>query len=286
MAAGVPGGVRLTAVRRERRLTLVIPPDHSARKREPSIMPTTDPLPDLIPAARPTLADAVADQLAARIVEGELRPGARLPGERDLSTRLAVSRIVVREALGRLAERGLIDVRPGVGTFVAAVDDFHVTDPLRLYLRRRRVDAKHLFELRFALEPAIAAAAARAQGRGRVDEATLAALRDSVATTEALATAADAAERETFARTDLRFHELLARASGNPLFDLLLAPLIDPLLDVRRRGVAVPGARERATTGHRHILDAVVAGNDHAAEAAMRAHLHDVASWLTPQEAP
>jgi GntR family transcriptional regulator, transcriptional repressor for pyruvate dehydrogenase complex len=245
-------------------------------------MPPTDTLPDLTPAARPSLADAVAEQLAARIVDGELRPGARLPGERDLSTRLSVSRIVVREALGRLAERGLIDVRPGVGTFVAAIDDVSVTDPLRLYLRRSRLDARHLFELRFALEPAIAAAAAREVREGRVDAATLAALAESVATTDALATAPAAAERETFARSDLRFHDLLAHASGNPLFALLLAPLIDPLLDVRRRGVTLPGARERATAGHRRVLQAVTAGDDVAADTSMRAHLHDVASWLTP----
>jgi GntR family transcriptional regulator, transcriptional repressor for pyruvate dehydrogenase complex len=243
-------------------------PDHDA---------TASALHDLAPAVRTSLTDAVADQLADAIVERELGPGARLPGERDLALQFRVSRIVVREALVRLAQRGLVEIRPGVGTFVARLAETSVTEPLRLYLRRHRVGQASLFEVRGALEPAIAAAASRA-----ATDAQLAGMAANLERTFALVDATDRDEGavEAFAWADLEFHQLLAASSGNPLFELLLAPLIDRLLDVRRRGARLPGTARRAAEGHRAVFEAV-AGRDAAlASARMVDHLHDVERWL------
>lgn len=235
-------------------------------------------LPELAPATRVYLTDAVVGQLAEAIVERELRPGDRLPGERDLALRFRVSRIVVREALVRLAQRGLVEVRPGVGTFVARLSEASVTDPLRLYLRRHRVAHASLFEVRHALEPAIAAAASRAA----TDEG-LAGIADNLERTFALVDATEPPDRggrdaavEAFAWADLEFHQLLAAASGNALFELLLAPLID---DVRRRGAQLPGTARRAAEGHRAVFGAVAGRDPALAAARMTAHLHDVQSW-------
>ena len=242
-------------------------------------------LPDLAPAERTSLTDAVAIQLADAIVERELGPGERLPAERDLAARLRVSRIVVREALGRLAQRGLVEVRPGVGTFVASPPEHAVTDTLQLYIRRHRIGNEHLFEVRHALEPAIAAAASR-----HADEEQLAALSSNVERTAALAARmderVDEGTAEAFAWTDLEFHNMLARAGGNPLFELLLAPLIDRLLDVRRIGVRLPGTARRAAQGHRAVLRAVAARDPDAAARHMREHLRDVQSWLPSTPTP
>lgn len=251
-------------------------PVHDARE------PT---LPGLAPALRTSLTDAVVDQLADAIVERELGPGERLPGERDLALQFRVSRIVVREALVRLAQRGLVEVRPGVGTFVARMSATSVTDPLRLYLRRHRIGHASLFEVRHALEPAIAAAASRA-----ATEAQLAAMAANLERTFALADAPDADAVEAFAWADLEFHQLLAAASGNALFELLLAPLIDRLLDVRRRGARLPGTARRAAEGHRAVFAAVASRDAALAAERMSTHLHDVQRWLTeaiahPQEA-
>lgn len=236
-------------------------------------------LPDLAPAERMSLTDTVARSLADAIVERDLGPGERLPAERDLAVRLRVSRIVVREALGRLAQRGLVAIRPGVGTFVASPPEHAVTDTLHLYIRRHRIGYEHLFEVRHALEPAIAAAASR-----NADEEQLAALASNVERTAALAATIDEGATqgatEAFAWSDLEYHQLLAQASGNTLFELLLAPLIDRLLDVRRIGVRLPGTARRAAEGHRAVFHAVVARDPDAAARHMRAHLHDVQSWL------
>ena len=248
----------------------------------------TPPLPRLAPAARSSLSDSVADQLAHLILDYELGPGARLPSERGMAEQLRVSRIVVREALGRLAQRGLIEVRPGVGAFVARMRASSVSDPLRLYIRRHQVAQAQLFELRHALEPAVAAAASRT---ANADQRR--ALVGNVARTEALAhelehaltAAGDGTDPddtlEAFAWSDLEFHRLLAAASGNPLFELLLEPLIDPLLDVRRAGARLPGAATRAAAKHRAIAQAVAEADAEGAAQRMRAHLQEVEAWLT-----
>lgn len=245
-----------------------------------------------------SLPDAVSDRLAGRILDGELTAGDRLPGERELAEQLGVSRIVVRESLGRLQARGLIEIRPGVGAFVVPMPDHSVTEPLGLYIRRHGVGHAHLFEVRRALEPQIAAAAAR-----RHDPRALALL---AATQRRTAAAAADLERastepdddahdgearrdehlEAFAWADLSFHVHLAQASGNPLFELLLLPLVEPLLEVRRAGARRPGAADRATAEHAAILAAVVAGDPAEAAAAMAHHLDSVVALLQPTGTP
>lgn len=236
------------------------------------------PAPELGPISRTSLTDETVACLQRWILARSDAGPTRLPSERDLAQRLQVSRIVVREALGRLTTRGLLEVRPGVGTFIAPVRDASVTEPLRLYLARRELRTDDLFGLRLALEPAIAAAASE-----RADAATVQRLRDAVERIDAVAGAIDPSDPDTleaFAWSDLAFHQELAHASGNPLFDLLLAPLIDRLLEVRRAGARVPGAVATANEGHGAVLRAVEAGDAEAAAVAMRAHLHEVRALL------
>ncbi len=239
--------------------------------------PAEPALPDLAPAARTSLTEAVAGQLAEAIIERDLGPGARLPAERDMAKQLRVSRIVVREALGRLAQRGLVEIRPGVGTFVARLRGSSVTEPLRLYIRRHRISHAHLFEVRHALEPAIAAAAST-----NASDTHLAAMASNLERTFALVAAIDQHDDavEAFAWTDLEFHQLLAAASGNPLYALLLAPLIDRLLEVRRVGARLPGTARRAAEGHKDVFDAVAARDPESATKRMTEHLQTVQNWL------
>jgi len=235
----------------------------------------------LEPASRVSLAATVADQLAARILDDHLSQGDRLPSERDLATQLRVSRLVVREALRTLTERGLIEVRPGVGAFVVPMPSGAVTRPLALYLQRNNVALAHLFQLRHALEPGIAAAAA-----GAAQPAALAHLAANLDATATLVNELEAgvAAHDEFAWLDLQFHQLLAEATGNPLFQLVLDPLIDRQLEVRREGAQVPGAARRAHDGHAAVLRAVSARDAAAAAAAMDEHLTTVEGWLTDIE--
>lgn len=224
----------------------------------------------LDPVSRTSLTESVVERVEHWIVSSRQPAGARLPSERELARRFAVSRIVVREALGRLEARGLIEVRAGVGTFVAEAKAASAAASLSLFLSRSEVGLEHLFDVRLALEPAMAAAAARS-----ADEEAIAAMFATVDLTDGivrdLSREPDAVE--SYAWADLEFHQLLAQASDNPLYDVLLAPLIDRLLDVRRSGALLPGAARRANAGHRKVLDAVAAHEPGRAAEAMRGHL-------------
>jgi GntR family transcriptional regulator, transcriptional repressor for pyruvate dehydrogenase complex len=235
------------------------------------------------PVPRTHLSASVAERLAEAMQTGALEVGERLPGERELARRLRVSRIVVREALKALGERGLVEVRPGIGTFVVALDAAVATRPLSRFIRHRRVDSAHLFEVRRALEPAVAAyAAARAAGE------PLEALRVNLQRTAGIVARLDGAPAlvEGFAWADLEFHQLLAAATGNALFEMLLSPLLENLLDVRRAGTQLPGAARRAHDDHRRILERVIARDAAGARRAMRDHLIAVEGWITAAEAP
>src|ERR1700723_2192398 len=74
----------------------------------------------LAPVARQSVVDAVADRLRSEILSGRLRPGARLPSERELSLALGVNRLTLRASLARLEALGLIATRHGAGTVVAS----------------------------------------------------------------------------------------------------------------------------------------------------------------------
>jgi GntR family transcriptional repressor for pyruvate dehydrogenase complex len=91
------------------------------------------------------------------------------------------------------------------------------------------------------------------------------------------------ANRDDFARNDVEFHAALARATGNPLFPLLLDAVADVLLEVRRTGYDVPGTPARALRHHADILQQVRLGDSEGARQAMRTHLSE--SWDTQSRA-
>ena len=98
------------------------------------------------------LSDQIADQLEAMIADGTLKPGARLPAERQLSERLGVSRPSLREGIQKLASKGLLSTRQGGGTFVTETLTTSFSDPL-LALLKDRPDAEFdTLEVRKELE--------------------------------------------------------------------------------------------------------------------------------------
>jgi GntR family transcriptional repressor for pyruvate dehydrogenase complex len=86
----------------------------------PSLEPDLQALATLAPVARQSVVDAVADRLRGEILSGRLRPGTRLPSERELSLALGVNRLTLRASLARLEALGLITTRHGAGTVVAS----------------------------------------------------------------------------------------------------------------------------------------------------------------------
>jgi len=249
--------------------------------------PGADAVADLAPESpfsslpRTSLWTTAVEQIRDLIDSGRLRPGDRLPGERELCQRLGISRVSLREAIRVLESAGYLEVHQGRGTFVLTPPAPADGDLLAAWIREHDGVVHHLFELRLLVEPGIAALAAQ-----RRSPEELAAMRASVA---ARAEAAAADDRETANRADAEFHRLLAVATGNPVVGSLVPGMMQVIGEERQASLAVPGQLERAAAGHREILDAVAHGDPAAAERTMRRHLEDairhIELWLAGERA-
>src|SRR2546430_9607739 len=128
-----------------------------ARRRGPA----GDEAMSIAPIKSTRISEAIVRQVKAMIAEGRLKSGDQLPPERDLAQKFVVSRTSVREALRALESLGLIEIRPGEGTFVRGVSVESLIEPLALAMLSHREAIGELFEARRLLDPAIAALAAR-----------------------------------------------------------------------------------------------------------------------------
>ncbi len=217
--------------------------------------------------------DDVVEQLREAILSGRIRPGDRLPGERQLCESFGVGRPTLREALRSLEATGLIEVRPGKGGGSYAVTPSEATlgDALASLVNLRGASLEDLAEFRVDFEGENAAWAAR-----RADAGDIAALEAIVA--EARAIAADAPRRRQVASVDVRWHEALARATKNRLRIGIALGIHDAVMrrhaavmrpaDAGEHAAAIPADIDR-------ITQAVAAGDGEAARRLMRAHIED-----------
>jgi GntR family transcriptional repressor for pyruvate dehydrogenase complex len=204
-----------------------------------------------------------------QILSGKYAAGDLLPSERSISVEMNVSRSVVREAINRLASLGLVRSVHGSGTRVEAPSGRPITEGYQRLLRQGEVDLAHLAQVRLPLETTIAGLAARHRTDdhlGRMEQAQL--------------ILAQRGALELQVRADLDFHALLAEASGNSLFGLMLAPIQELLVESRRRTLGRHGAR-LAYEHHEAILDAVRRNDEAGAVDAMRRHLETNVRHLT-----
>ncbi|HEY7305529.1 MAG TPA: FadR/GntR family transcriptional regulator [Bryobacteraceae bacterium] len=213
----------------------------------------------------PGLAERAETQLEDLIVQKSLKPSDRLPSERELGLQLGVSKTVVREAIRTLAAKGLVEIRPGSGTYVRDFSGEVMTQQISLLLRSGKLEAHHIHEVRSALEVEIAGFAAE-----RASSADLEALDATI-----LVLAAKSLTAMAFAEADVAFHQRLATAAGNPLFVVLMGAINDVMVEVRLQ--AFEHYREavvkRAIHFHSEILHQVRTRNAGGARQAMEEHL-------------
>jgi DNA-binding FadR family transcriptional regulator len=222
--------------------------------------------------ARADLVSQVARHFEECILSGSLAPGDLLPSEREISAELDVSRSVVREALGRLASLGLVQSVHGSGTRVATANGKAISVGYQHLLRQGEVHLSHLAAVRLPLETTIASLAATQRTEEHLER-----LR---ATQKVLGNRRGSLEAHV--QADLEFHAILAEASGNPLFGLVLAPIQELLIESRRRTLGQHGI-ELAHEHHAAILAAVQARDVAGAAAAMRYHLETNYKHLVEQ---
>lgn len=221
----------------------------------------------------PTVSARIAELIKRQIAEGTLRPGDRLPAERELALQLGVARSPLREALRELKAQGFL--APGKGrqrTLVASVADVTIGDPLARLLRSGSGQFLDLIELRQGLEVQAAGLAAR-----RRTPADVADLRGILAKMEGAQ-----GRRHTLeaAKLDAAFHGTVANTTHNVLYMHVTAELvrllhenIPRILDILYTNLA--SARDLLDQ-HRRIVEAIEEGDEEGARGAMSEHLAHV----------
>lgn len=220
----------------------------------------------------PTLSDRVTDRVLTMISTAALRPGDRLPSERDLATSFGVSRTVVREALRSLAAKGVLDVRTGSGATVARVDAERASEALRLFVQSAHhgesdsaVSYEQINDVREMIETRVTRIAA-----DLATDQDLAGLRRIHAQFESVPD-----DPEEASRLDVAFHRAIAASTHNPLYLIMLDSIEPVLLDIRRKTLSVSGRPVRAASAHAVILGCLIDHDAAGAEQAMEDHLQD-----------
>ncbi|SNS45805.1 transcriptional regulator, GntR family [Granulicella rosea] len=206
----------------------------------------------------------VVDHVRGLVASGELRPGDRLPPERELAKKLKISRSSLRAGIGFLAAMGVLKSRHGAGTFVANGPPALDSSSLSVLGALHGFMPWQMFEARLVLEANIASLAAeRATGEH------IAELAEEVA--EMYASLTDPQE---YLIHDVRFHRTIARAAGNPILGALMETITANLYDTRRMTVDHSVDLKESAEMHREIYRAIRSKNPAGARQAMERHLN------------
>lgn len=224
----------------------------------------------------PRISDAVASTLERRILEGSLKPGDRLPAERELALELGVSRPSLREAIQKLASKGMLQSRQGGGTFVTAALEKSFLDPWQEMMGSYPNLREDMLEFRRMIEGQAAEWAAE-----RATDADLLRLEQAFATLQASFQGDDTEKRSD---ADIAFHQAIGDASHNVLIGHLSSALLRLMHDNIRLNLGelkmVPAASRLLMNQHAAIQSAITERKPQAARAAAETHIDFVRETL------
>jgi DNA-binding FadR family transcriptional regulator len=229
------------------------------------------------PEGADVLHNTVLDTIGSDITAGLLADGDVLTLDR-IQERFGVSRTVARESMRVLESMGLVRSRRRVGITVQPRSSWNVFDPRVIWWRLsgpgRDEQLRSLTELRIAVEPLAAAAAARsASGQERARAMDLAA---------EMRTLGEAGRLDDFMERDVAFHTLLLRASGNEMFGALSDVVAAVLRGRTQLGLMPHQPVPEALDLHERVAASVARGEPSAAEAAMTELLAEVRGAMLP----
>jgi len=221
----------------------------------------------LLKIIRPVRSGQTTEQVVARVYElikkEELKPGERLPPERELAKLLGISRPSLRAGLSSLISMGVLQSRQGAGTFIVDGPPALDSEPLRLLAELHGFSFDHMFETRSILEVGAAGLAAEnATGE------QLASMSEEIAEMFAALT-----DPQQFLVHDMNFHRAVASASGNPTLATLVEMVSVILYERRRDSIARAHDFHEALELHRAIYRAIRARKPDEARAAMSEHI-------------
>lgn len=221
--------------------------------------------PRIEPVKKSRLSAQVAARLKELIQDGTFAAGDRFPGEQDLADQLQVSRASVREALLSLEMLGYVDSKIGVGGghYVKERTIETIMDPLREMFPSEKREILAMLEYRLVLETEIARLAA-----SRRSEKDLEAIKASL-----LLMKSEIDRGDIGLEGDNAFHDALAQATGNVVFEMMLKMAKGLLCKTRETTLRVPGQASRSLKDHWDIYYALVYRKADTAARAMHNHL-------------
>jgi DNA-binding FadR family transcriptional regulator len=222
------------------------------------------------PVSMGRISEVIVEQVRQLMRQGQLKPGDRLPAERELCEHFGVSRVTVREALRMLESSGLVEIRVGArgGAFVTTPTSDRVGDGLADLLSLSVISAGDVTEVRLILELGIVPFVCE-----RATEEDLSALDEICARSKA-------ALRDGDYSMDLsaEFHARVAQATRNPAIAMLVESFRGPILmSLEEAKATAPEMGELGTLEHEQFVDAVRRRDAEAASSIMRQHLERTA---------
>ena len=208
----------------------------------------------------------IVDQIRGLIAAGRIKPGDRLPPERELAELFKASRNSVRDAIRVLEQMGLIESRQGDGTYVRSVSAEELAEPLALMLLQSRTQMRELWEVRRVLEPALAEFAAARITDEELDEL------DAILEQQRRKVEAGFIALEE----DVAFHNGIAEAARNTVMLRALDTLVDLLRQSRERSLQQHDRPAYSLAGHRRIVAALRRHDPEGARSEMLRHLRDI----------
>jgi len=215
--------------------------------------------------------EEIVEQLKDMITRGELVPGQKLPSEREMTESMGVSRASVREALTALEAIGILQIRPGEGTFVRETTRSEIFKPLAFVLAVEKNPAAQMMEVRRVLESESAALAAI-----RGDNTNLKKIRDSLDQMKSSANTQLAVEN------DLKFHFAIAEATQNTILLRIMNTVADLMHHTFRTDREKLLQRKTAEiySEHEAIYEAIKERNPQKAREKMIEHINHIETGM------
>ena len=217
-------------------------------------------------AKRTRIPEEIVSQVLKLVRDGTLKPGDRLPPERELAQQLNVSRASVREAMRLMDMQGLVIIRPGSGTFITEDTVEVIVQAFSSLLSGPASAASDIFEMRLILEPQVVSLAAE-----RTSDADVRRMEEILRQQEE-----DIANGGTGVEFDSEFHFAIAQATNNSALIAVTQAISDLLSQSRDSTLLSPERSNQSLESHRRILETIKNRQSKSAEVAMHQHIADI----------
>ncbi|MDP6421673.1 MAG: FadR/GntR family transcriptional regulator [SAR202 cluster bacterium] len=210
--------------------------------------------------------EEIVAQIYGLVRDGALKPGDKLPPERELAQQMGVSRASVREAMRLLDQKGLIVIRPGAGTFMTEDVIETIVQAFSSLLNESGDGAGDVFEMRLLLEPHVVSLAADRASQSDIDR-----LREILREQKG-----DIAAGGTGVAYDIAFHQAIANATKNSALVAVNQAISGILSQSREDALMSPERSSKSLRSHEGILAAIESRDPHAAQMAMHQHITQI----------